>query len=78
MTYEDYKDLISNALLDYCKNGGSLVYLALHDMKGEYIFSFDEPVSESEKKDLIAKSCKAIRQGRDLPPGIRLKAVIIK
>ena len=50
MTCNKYKDFIADALIEYCENGGSLVYLALHDLNKEYIFEFDEPLAEEEKE----------------------------
>jgi len=78
MTYEEYKNIIADGLLEYCRNGGSLVYLALHDLEKECIFSFDKPVTNNEKKWLIKEAYKAIREGKDLPDGIRLEKIIIK
>ncbi len=77
MTCNKYKDFIADALIEYCENGGSLVYLALHDLNKEYIFEFDEPLAEEEKKILKAKAKKAIEEGKDLPKNIRLVKIII-
>ena len=78
MTYKEYKNIIEYSLLEYCKNGGSLVYLALNDLKKEYIFTFDESLSENEKMKLINRSRKAIILGKDLPPNIKLEKVLIE
>jgi len=78
MTYNEYKDIICQALLEYCRDGGSLLYLALHNMNKEYIFEFDQPMAEDEKQSLINKAHQAIASGKDLPPGIRLIKVKLK
>lgn len=78
MVYNKYKDFINDAIIEYCENGGSLVYLALHDLNKEYIFKFDESIAEDEKENLKNKAIKAIEDGKDLPPNIELKKIIIR
>lgn len=78
MIYNKYKKLITDALIEYFENGGSLVYLALHDLNKEYIFEFDEPLPENEKGILIDKATKAIEEGKDLPENIELVKIIIE
>lgn len=78
MTYNKYKDFITDALIDYCENGGSLVYLALHDLKKEYVFKFDESVAKDKKENLKVRAIKAIEDGKDLPPNIKLEKILIK
>lgn len=78
MIYNKYKKLINDALIEYFENGGSLVYLALHDLNKEYIFEFDEPIPENEKEILIDNAIKAIEEGKDLPENIELVNIIIE
>ena len=78
MVYNKYKDFINDAIIEYCENGGSLVYLALHDLNKEYIFKFDESIAEDEKENLKNKAIIAIEDGKDLPPNIELKKIIIR
>ena len=78
MIYNKYKKLINDALIEYFENGGSLVYLALHDLNKEYIFEFDEPIPENEKEILIDNAIKAIEEGKDLQENIELVNIIIE
>lgn len=78
MIYNKYKKLINDALIEYFENGGSLVYLALHDLNKEYVFEFDEPIPENEKEILIDNAIKAIEEGKDLPENIELVNIIIE
>lgn len=78
MTYNEYKKIISDAVSEYCNNGGSLLNIALNNPTKEYIYEFDELLPEDTKKHLIDKAHQAIRQEQDLPTGIRLVKVIFK
>ena len=78
MIYNKYKKLINDALIEYFENGGSLVYLALHDLNKEYVSEFDEPIPENEKEILIDNAIKAIEEGKDLPENIELVNIIIE
>lgn len=78
MKYHEYKKVIKEGLDEYCRAGGSLLYVALNEIMKEYIYEFDEPLPEDEKKDLIDKAHQAIRKGKDLPKGIYLKKVIFR
>lgn len=78
MTYNEYKDIISDAVTEYCKNGGSLLNIALSSSSKEYIYEFDHVVSEDIKHNMIDKAHQAMQNELDLPPGIRLVKVIFK
>jgi len=78
MIYNEYKKIISDALTDYCNNGGSLLNIALNRLNKEYIFEFDDFLSEDTKQNLIDKAHQAMQRGNDLPPRIRLIKVIFK
>ncbi len=78
MTYFEYKKVITEALNDYCKTGGSLLNIALNDIMKEYIYEFDEPFPEDIKKNLVDKAHQAMHHGKDLPRGIYLVKVIFK
>lgn len=75
MTYTEYKKIISDALTEYCSKGGSLLNIALDNIKKEYIYEFDHLYPEDTKKNLIDKAYQAMRIGKDLPSGIRLAKV---
>lgn len=78
MTYEEYKIIISDAITEYCNKGGSLVDIALNNPLREYIYEFDEILSEDAKEKLIDKAHQAMQKEEDLPPGVRLVKVIVK
>lgn len=78
MTYEEYMKIINEAIIEYCNNGGSLVKIALSNPIREYIYEFDEVLSEDDKEKLIDNAHLAMQREEDLPPGIRLKKVIFK
>lgn len=78
MTHSEYKKIISDALIDYCNSGGSLLHIALNVANKEYIYEFDESLPEDMKKILIDKAYQAMRRGYDLPKGIHLVKVIFK
>ena len=78
MTYYEYRKVITEALNDYCKTGGSLLNIALNDIMKEYIYEFDEPLPEDTKKNLVDKAHQAMHFGTDLPRGIQLVKVIFK
>lgn len=78
MTYNEYKKVITEALNEYCKTGGSLLNIALNDIMKEYVYEFDEPLPEDTKKNLIDRAHQAMRHGKDLPRGIYLVKVIFK
>jgi hypothetical protein len=42
MSYAEYKKIISDAVIEYCKNGGSLLSIALNYIKKEFVYEFDE------------------------------------
>lgn len=78
MTYNEYKEIINDALTDYCNNRGSLLNIALNSSRKEYIFEFDDLLPEDTKKSLIDKANQAMLKGIDLPSRIRLSKVIFK
>jgi hypothetical protein len=76
MSYAEYKKIISDAVIEYCKNGGSLLSIALNYIKKEFVYEFDENFPEDIKSNLIDKAYQAIQNGKELPEGIRLSKVI--
>lgn len=76
MTYKEYKKIISDAIINYCNDGGSLLNIALNNTKKEYIYEFDNLLPEDAKKRLIDKAHQAMQKDSDLPQGIRLVKVI--
>lgn len=78
MTYHEYKNVITQALNEYCKTGGSLLNIALNNIMKEYVYEFEEPLPEDMKKILIDKAHQAMHYGKDLPRGIHLVKVIFK
>ncbi len=76
MTQKEYKKIIKEALLDYCNHVGSILHIALDRVKKEYIYEFDKALPEDIKNNLIDKAYQAMKNGDDLPKGIRLKKVI--
>ncbi len=78
MTYEEYKKIISDALSEYCNNGGSLLNIALDNIKKEYVYEFDALYAEDTRKNLIDKAYQAMQKEKELPEGIRLSKVIFK
>ncbi len=78
MSYAEYKKIISDALREYCNNGGSLLNIALNNIKKEYIYDFDAAFPEDTKKNLIDKAHQAMQRGKELPEGIRLTKVIFR
>ncbi|MDF2474239.1 MAG: hypothetical protein K0R21_2021 [Anaerocolumna sp.] len=76
MTYKEYKQIISDAIIEYCNNGGSLLNIALNNTRKEYIYDFDYFLPEDQKQILIDKAHQAMQKDKDLPEGIRLKKVI--
>ncbi|MFV0344186.1 MAG: hypothetical protein ACK5JH_15085 [Anaerocolumna sp.] len=78
MTYYEYKKIMTEALNEYCKAGGSLLNIALDNIMKEYIYEFDEHLPEDTKKNLIDKAHQAMDLGYDLPRGIYLVKVIFK
>ncbi len=78
MSYEEYKKIINDAVAEYCNNGGSLLNIALNNPVKEYIYEYDELLSEDAKEKLIDKAHQAMQKGEDLPSGIRLVKVVIR
>ncbi|SHO51385.1 hypothetical protein [Anaerocolumna xylanovorans] len=78
MKYQEYENILKEALLEYLQSGGSLVDAALKDIPKEYIYEFDKKYPEDTKKQLIDKAHRAMRMKKDLPEGIRLVKVILK
>ncbi len=78
MTYNEYKEIINDAISDYCNQGGSLLNIALNSPIKEYIYEFDEMFPEDTKKNLIDKAHQAMQKQIDFPPGIRLIKVIFR
>ena len=78
MKYNDYRKIITEAINEYCTNGGSLLNIALNDVNKEYIYEFSEEFPEDIKKNLIDKAHQAMRKNIDLPEGIKLIKVIFK
>ncbi len=78
MSYAEYKKIISEALREYCNSGGSLLNIALNNIKKEYVYEFEKVYPEDMKKYLIDKAHQAMQKGRELPEGIRLTKVIFK
>lgn len=78
MSYAEYKKIISDAVREYCNNGGSLLNIALNNIRKEYIYDFDFIYPEDTKKNLIDKAHQAMQKGKDLPEGIRLTKVIFR
>jgi protein associated with RNAse G/E len=62
MTYNEYRTIINDAVKDYCNSGGSLLNIALNKSLKEYIYEFDEKLSEDAKDNLIDKAHQAMRQ----------------
>ncbi|MGB8453344.1 MAG: hypothetical protein WCD89_13570 [Anaerocolumna sp.] len=78
MSYSEYKKIISDALREYCNNGGSLLNIAHNKIKKEYIYEFDAAYPEDMKKNLIDKAHQAMQKGKELPDGIQLTKVIFR
>ncbi len=78
MSYGEYKKIISDALSEYCNDGGSLLNIALNHIKKEYVYEFDGNFPEDTKSNLIDKAHQAMQKGRELPEGIRLTKVIFR
>ncbi len=78
MTYDEYKQIISEALSEYCVNGGSILNIALNTANKEYIYEFDSGLPEDTKKKLIDRAHQAMGRCEDLPEGIRLLRVDFK
>lgn len=78
MNYKEYKKIINDAITEYCNNGGSLLNIALNNPVKEYIYDYDEQLSEDAKVNLVDKAHQAMQKGEDLPSGIRLVKVVIK
>lgn len=78
MTYDEYKLIINEAISEYCSNGGSLLNIALNNPLREYIYEFDEILSEDVKNKLIDKAHQAMQKEEDLPLGVRLIKVVFK
>ena len=78
MTYEEYRKIICDALSKHCKEGGSIVNVALNNTCKEYIYEFDKGLPEDTKKMLIDKAHQAMNRGESLPEGIRLMEVNFK
>lgn len=76
MSYSEYKKIISDAVSDYCKSGGSLLGIALNHIKKEFVYEFDDNFPEDMKSTLIDKAHQAMQLGKELPEGIRLSKVI--
>lgn len=76
MTHKEYRQIIGDAIKEYCNNGGSLLNIALNHSRKEYIYEFDKFLPEDEKKILLDKAHQAMQKDKDLPPGIRLVKVI--
>ncbi|MDF2951595.1 MAG: hypothetical protein K0S18_1178 [Anaerocolumna sp.] len=72
MTHKEYKQIISDAIIEYCNNGGSLLNIALNQARKEYIYEFDYLLPEDDKQSLIDKAHQAMQKNKDLPKGIRL------
>lgn len=78
MSYIEYKKIISDALREYCNNGGSLLNIAHNKIKKEYVYEFNSVYPEDTKKNLIDKAHQAMQKGKELPEGIRLAKVIFR
>jgi hypothetical protein len=78
MSYGEYKRIISEALKEYCGNGGSLLNIALNHIRKEYVYEFDTDLPEDIKSNMIDKAHQAMQKGKELPQGIRLTKVIFK
>lgn len=75
MEYNEYKDVINAAMLDYMDRGGSLYRIPL--VVTEYIFEYEkENISYEEKKKLEDKAIMCIKKREKLPKGIKLIKVI--
>lgn len=78
MTHREYKKMINDAVAEYCNTGGSLLNIALNKTVKEYIFEFDDMLSEDAKENLIDKAHQAIQKKEDLPPGVQLIKMVFK
>ncbi len=78
MSHAEYEKIISDAVREHCNNGGSLLNIALNNIKKEYVYEFDYTYPEDMKKNLIDKAHQAMQNGKELPEGIRLTKVIFR
>lgn len=75
MEYEEYKEILNAAMIDYVNSGGSLYYMGT--VKKEYIFSYENGhISYEDKKRLSDKAVQAMIKKQKLPSGIRLEKCI--
>lgn len=76
MEYNEYKDILDQALLDYINSGGSIYFIG--NTVREYEFSYDcENLPEDTKKNLSDKAVQMILKKKALPKGIRLERCIM-